>query len=449
MDSGGAILAVDIGTTAMKMGLFAPGVAGLEQTADCRFEYAIRTYNDGLFSDVDTALWRDAFLRGCRQLAPGMKEVKGVCLSGTTPGLTAIDREGQALYPAILMLDQRSRAQAERIISRVGLDTFLERTGNMPVAGGCSLAGMLWLKDNEPEVYARTRWFVHSNGFFSAWLTGSPAMDPSSASLSGLYLTARSAPAWDEEIARECGVDPALLPPLIPAHESAGGVRGEIARETGLPSGVPVVIGGNDAVLAAYSVGIEEPGDVINVNGTCEISLVCLPACHGAPSYNVRAHVIPDRWLTLYVMNAQGKAYEWFRGVFCHDMDEREFYEEFLPRSIDQWVESESGVRYVPYLMGSRYSLEPLKAEFTGLTQNTTREELAAALVRDLCYYQRAHLEEIASVVQLNPKTHVTGGALSDALIRAKQRWMRPGEYVREDQSSLRGAALLGRHLLS
>jgi len=105
-----------------------------------------------------------------------------------------------------------------------------------------------------------------------------------------------------------------------------------------------------------------------------------------------------------------------------------EFYNNFLPQAIKNWLERQSGVTYVPYLMGSRYSLEPLKAQFLGLTQQTTREEILAGIVRGLCEYQKAHLEEIGKNVTLQKVIHVTGGATNPALMRAKSKWMRDCE---------------------
>ena len=205
-----------------------------------------------------------------------------------------------------------------------------------------------------------------------------------------------------------------------------------------------MVIGGNDAVLAAWSVGIREPGEIINVNGTAEITLVCLPQCFGSTAYNVRAHVLPDRWLTLYVMNAGGKAYEWFHSLFCRELSADQFYGRFVPEALDSWVDRDNAVDYVPYLMGSRYSLENLKAGFVNLTPETSREQLLAAMVRSLCRYQREHLKEIALRVPLADAITLTGGASNESRIRAKQRWMRDGDYVYQEQSSMRGAALLG-----
>jgi sugar (pentulose or hexulose) kinase len=439
------ILGVDIGTTSLKMAVFQWEDDALRPVRQFARAYEVNVYHDGLFADIEPDKWKEAFVAGCRALAETLADVDVIALSGTTPGLTAMNEQGDALHPAILMLDQRSRAQARRIIDTIGLDTLLRTTANVPVAGGCSLAGILWLRDHAPDVFRRTHKFGHSNTCIARWLTGAWAMDPSSASLTALYNTTRNDGAWNAEIAREFDLSLDRLPQLVPAHTSVGRVHARLARDLGLAKQPHVLIGGNDAVLAAYSVGVAEAGEVVNVNGTCEISLVCLPECLPSPNYNVRAHVLPGRWLTLHVMNAGGKALEWFKGVFCREMTDEEFFGSFLAGAVDAWLERGPGVTYTPYLMGSRYSQEPLKAELLGLTQTTTREEILAALVQGLCRYQANHLREIGSRVPLRDPIHLTGGAVSDAMIRAKRRWMRDGTYVHEEESSVRGAALLAR----
>jgi len=442
------ILSVDVGTTGTKMGVFRDDGNNLKLLRQFSEEYPINTYNDGLFSDIEQEKWQRAFTAGCREMSDLMEDVDVIPLSGTTPGMSAMDNEGKALYPAILMLDQRSRVQAQRIIDTIGMKEILETTSNMPVAGGCSLASILWIKDNHPEIFEKTHTFGHSNTFMAKWLTGKFAIDPSSASLTALYNTVKNDMTWNKNIADSFGISLNQLPEVIHAYDSPGRVKRSIASKLGLKKEPPVVIGGNDAVIAAYSLGINEPGDVVNVNGTCEITLVCLPRCYPSKNYNIRAHVIPDRWLTLYVMNAEGKAFEWFRNVFCSEMASDDFYNSFLRDSIDMWIDRESGVTYVPFLMGSRYSLKPLKAEFLGMTPETSREELLAAMVKGLCEYQREHLKEISIEVPLKKETYITGGAVNPALIRAKTKWMRNCSYIFEEQSSMKGAAMLGQKYL-
>jgi len=439
------ILGVDIGTTGMKIGVFRIVDNGLDLVRQFSQEYKVNIYNDGLFGDIEQDKWKRAFVAGCKAMEDVIGNVDVIALSGTTPGLTAMDKNGEALYPAILMLDQRSRKQAGLIIKTIGMSTLLETTANMPVAGGCSLASILWLKDNQPDLFNKTHKFGHSNTYIAHWLTGVFAIDPSSASLTALYNTVRNDFTWNEEIAGAFGLSANQLPDIVPAFESLGRIKTSLAWKLGFRKEPVVLVGGNDAVLAAYSVGIKEPGDIINVNGTCEITLVCLDQCLASPNYNIRAHVLPNRWLTLHVMNAGGKALNWFKELFCNELSAKEFYNEFLPRAVESWLDRESGITYVPYLMGSRYSLEPLKAQLLGLTHETTREQILAAIVKGLCEYQKAHLDEIGTNVSLQDTIHVTGGAINPALIRAKSKWMRECEYVFNEQSSMKGAAMLGQ----
>jgi sugar (pentulose or hexulose) kinase len=443
------ILSVDIGTTAMKMGVFEERENDLNLLRQFNREYPINTYNDGLCSDIEQEKWQLAFAAGCKEMSDYMPEIDVIAFSGTTPGLTAMDREGNPLYPAILMLDQRSRPQAQRIIDKIGMKKLLNITANMPVAGGSSLAGILWIKDNLPEIFRKTHIFGHSNTFMARWLSDNFAMDPSSASLTAMYNTTSNDMTWNKEIIDEFDIEISHLPELIPAYHSTGRMRTNLANEFGLGKEPPVLIGGNDAVLAAYSVGIREPGKIFNINGTCEITMVCLPKCFPSRNYNIRTHVIPERWFSFYVMNAGGKALEWFKNLFCSEMTEEKYYADFIPRAIDMWLNRESGVTYIPYLMGSRYSLEPLKAEFHGLTQETSREELLAALVRGLYNYQRENLKEVSIEMPLADEILVSGGAVNEALIRAKTRWMRNCSYRFETESSLKGAAMLGQKYLA
>jgi xylulokinase len=175
------ILAVDIGTTGMKMGVFQVIDEALSPVRQFSQEYEVNIYNDGLFGDIEQDKWKQAFVAGCKAMADAIAEVDVISLSGTTPGLTAMDKDGEALYPAILMLDQRSRQQAQRIIETVGMEILLKTTANMPVAGGCSLASILWINDNHPDIFKKTYKFGHSNTYIARWLTGAFAIDPSSA----------------------------------------------------------------------------------------------------------------------------------------------------------------------------------------------------------------------------------------------------------------------------
>jgi sugar (pentulose or hexulose) kinase len=240
------------------------------------------------------------------------------------------------------------------------------------------------------------------------------------------------------------------------SHDCAGTNLAAVAAELGLPRDCDVLTGANDAVLAAFSGGMTEPGEITNICGTCEITYVCVdtPVC--SPNFNVRCHVAPDRWVTFFVLNTGGKALEWFHGVFCAGMSEQRFYEEYIPEVLEKFFADADRREvalpgYAPYLAGSRYSLEPLKAAFTGMTLETTRDDMLVALIRGNAVYHGEHLEEVGARVPLARRVHTTGGgAKIRGIIEAKRRWTGDFDYEYQDQSSLVGAAMLGQiHLRS
>jgi hypothetical protein len=153
--------------------------------------------------------------------------------------------------------------------------------------------------------------------------------------------------------------------------------------------GCDVLCGGNDAVLAAFSGGFTKPGDINYICGTCEITNVCVDHPVSSPTFNLRCHVIPNRWVTFFVLNTGGLALDWFYSVFCKEMTREHFYTYYVPSVLESLLQDPNPDQleaqipeYVPFLQGCRYSLEQLKASFSGLTLETTREHILLGLIR-------------------------------------------------------------------
>jgi len=376
-----------------------------------------------------------------------------VSFSVTTPGLVPMAEDGKALGPAILFFDLRSHEQARAIRKAVGEEKFLRETCNLTASGGSSLCSILWIKEKQPEVWAATAKFGHTNTHMAKGLTGAWAMDPSTVSITGLYNTARNDLTWNRDVLEIAGIPEGKLPKLMHCHEPAGRILPEMAARFGLPADCVVLIGGNDAVLSTLSGGVTERGDINNVCGTCDITCVCLDRPIGSRNYNIRCHAIPGRWVTFFVLNTGGKALEWFHSVFCRDLTEEQFYESYMPETLRSFFEAPDRDRreealpvYVPFLSGSRYSTEPLKASFAGVTLETTRQDLLLSVIRGNALYHGEHLKEVAGKVKLGRKVTTTGGgAKIRGHIDAKRRWTGDFDYEYRDQSSLVGAAMLGQ----
>ena len=326
-------------------------------------------------------------------------------------------------------------------------------TCNLPVSGGSSLSSILWFRDEQPDVWAAAAKFGHCNTYLVKRMTDRWAIDPSTTSITGLYNTARNDLTWNQSILDLAVIPKDKLPPLMQSYERVGQLLPAVAFELGLPRGCWVLCGGNDAVLAALSGGLTEPGDINIVSGTCDIASVCTDRPIASPSFNVRCHVVPGRWLTFFVLNAGGEALEWLRRVAFSELGDDEFYGEYVPRVIERFLRGSDPDAteaelpgYVPYLGGSRYSLEPLKAVLSGLTLETTRDDLLLSLIRGNAVYLGEHLRGVAELVQVGHRIGISGGgARIRGMLEARRRWTGEYEYAFQDQSSLLGAAILGQ----
>ncbi len=443
------ILALDVGTSGLKAGVY---------TSDLRLERAVThgyepDISAGGQADIWPERWWSAITAACAELGSSLADVSVISLGVTTPGLTPMAADGTALGPAILMMDGRSRNQAAAIRKAVGEERFLAQACNLPVSGGSSLASILWIRDERPEVWAKAAIFGHTNTYVVKRLTGQWAIDPSTTSITGLYATARNDLTWIAEVLEAAHLDPARLPPLMHSFDPVGRILPAVADALGLPREAVVLCGANDAALAAWSGGLSEPGDANIISGTTDIANVCTDAPVASPDFNVRCHVVPGRWLTFFVLNTGGVAYDWFRRTFCREFAVDDFYAEYLPGVLEGFLgdpavdgrEAELPT-YLPFLAGSRYSTEPLTASFSGIGLQTTREDLLLAIVCGNLQYLGQHLEQVAAHVRVNPTVGISGGAARiRGMLEARRRWTGDFEYVFQDQSSLLGAAMLGQ----
>ena len=219
------------------------------------------------------------------------------------------------------------------------------------------------------------------------------------------------------------------------------------SKETSMPGGIPVLMGGNDAICAALHGGITHEGSILDVCGTCEIICVGLARALPGREYNIRCHVIPGLWSTLYVLNTGGKALDWFHQNFCREMTADDFFDRYVPQVIDDFFKSRWDLPdYDVFLAGDRYSTADRRAAFRSLSLDTDREKMLMAVIRGNTLYMARHLKEMCGKVQLSRRIHCTGGGLSEAMIRCKKEWMGEYEYIRTDNSSLLGAAQLAHY---
>lgn len=176
--------------------------------------------------------------------------VQGIGLSGQMHGLTLLDEADNVIRPALIWCDQRSQAQVDWVNQHVGRDKVLEYTAN-PVVTGFTLPKLLWVRDNEPEQFARVRKVLLPKDYVRFKLTGEYASEVSDASGTSLFDVVNR--RWSFEMAEACGLDRTMLPAVYESADVTGKITQAVADATGLKAGTPVVGGGGDQAASAVS----------------------------------------------------------------------------------------------------------------------------------------------------------------------------------------------------
>jgi xylulokinase len=431
------ILAIDTGTQSIKASIIDRDLNVLETS---RVSYVPEVKKKNKVEIRAEVIW-DAFLKACTPLKR-KSEVQALSFATPCPSLLAMDSEGNPLTPIILHLDRRSHRQAVWALNRVGEDKFLRTAGNLPIPGGISLTSILWIRDTWPDIYDRKGTvFGHIVTFFMKRLTGRFVMDPSNASFTGLYDTVGYGD-WDAEILDSLEIGREKLPQVVMSTTVLGELDKQLAGSTGLPEGIPVVIGANDTTCAAVGAGVTESGQLMNTSGTVEIMVLCMDHPLVSKNHLLRTHAYPGRWLAMRTVGAGGASLEWFRNSFCREMTRKTFYEEYLPGVLAE--SKDSDVQFHPFLSGDRHRIRQRSGAFTRLTLNNTREDCLRAMADGILSFQTKGLREWQKKVSLNNTICHVGGGASEAYTRFKQKCLKDYKFLQIGETAVIGAAKLG-----
>lgn len=406
------ILASDFGTSSVKAGIYDEDLREIK-TSKVNYTYDV----NGLDAQIDLNVVFNAFIKVLKDIGEDIKTVDVIAIDNFSPSVSALDKNGDPLYPCIIHLDRRSYAQSRKALKLLPKEEFLRINGNLPFAGGISSTSILWLYDNEPDVVKNAYKIGHLNTFILKKLTGKFLIDPSNASFTGLYETF-TAKGWSEDITDALSIDRNLLPDIQPSLSLAGKITKEAALITGLKEGTPVIMGSNDSAAAAFGAGAVVPGDIMNISGSSEIMTITTKNPVPHPRLYLRTSVEADKWLYLSI-TVGGFALEWFRKNFCREMSADEFYKSYMAYAAENG--STKTVRFLPHLSGDRHSLVKKRGGFSGLTADSTREDMLKALIIGTFDPMIESLSIIGKSTRLNKKIYLTGGVVSDSYMKFKE----------------------------
>ena len=333
-------------------------------------------------------------------------DVRAIGLSGQMHGLVMLDAENNVIRPALIWCDQRSQRQVDGINSKLGRERVLEYTAN-PVLTGFTLPKLLWVRDNEPQNFARVRKILLPKDYVRFGLTGEHATDVSDASGTALFdVVGRR---WSTEMATSLGLDPGILPRVYESPEITGKVTKAAADATGLAEGTPVVGGGGDQASSAVGNGIVEPGIVSCTLGTSGVVFAHMEEPRYDPAGRVHTfcHAVPGKWHVMGVTQGAGLSLQWFRNQLAPGVEY-----DALTREASQAPAASHGLFWLPYLMGERtpHLDATARGGWIGLTAKHTRAELIRSLLEGVSYSQKDCLDIIEGMGVPLARVRLSGG---------------------------------------
>jgi xylulokinase len=412
----GYVVGIDLGTSACKV-IALDDVGNI--TAKSVRDYPSDTPRPG-WAEQDPSRWwatTDTCVQDVLAALPNRSEVRGFGLCGQMHGLTALDEDGQVIRPAILWNDQRAAAQCDEITELAGGLPSLLRLVQNRMLPGFTAGKILWLRQHEPQHYARMRHFLNPKDYLRLRMTGDYATDVSEASGTGLFDVRNR--AWSWELMSRLDIEPALVPRVVESHERTGTLLPGIARKWGLPEGTPVFGGGGDAVLQTTSMGIIGAGALGVTLGTAGIVAGASASCPEHPDGRLQISCgnIPGGWHVMGVSLAAGGAFQWLRDALRPLAGDSLAYDT-LVQLAQQAPPGAEDLLFLPYLQGER--CPHVAPDGRGTWIGLTSRHSAAHLSRSVMEGVLLNVREIVAVCKDTGLdcTHVrlSGGVTAEPL---------------------------------
>ncbi len=409
------LIGIDSSTTATKALLI--DERG-EIVAVAASEYDFQTPHP-LWSEQDPALWWKGTVASIRRVLADSgidpAAVVGVGLTGQMHGLVLLDAAGEVLRPSILWNDQRTASQCDEICARIGKSELVRITGNDALTG-FTAPKILWVQENEPEIFARIAKILLPKDYVRYKLTGDFATDRADAG--GTLLVELATRDWSPAVVEALGIRPEWLPATHEGTQITGVLSAAAAAATGLKAGTPMVGGGGDQAAGAVGVGAVEEGIVALSLGTSGVVFASAASPIYEPEGRLHAfpHSLPGKWHLMGVMLSAAGSLRWYRDTLAPGLA----YDDLLAPA-GAIPPGSDGLLFLPYLTGERTPHpDPLaRGAFVGLTVRHSQPHLTRAVLEGVAFGLRDSFELMAEAgLPAIRQVRVSGGGARSPLWR-------------------------------
>ncbi len=404
-------IGIDLGTSACKLLLVDENGAVLNTVSK---EYPLHFPRPG-WSEQAPEDWWEAVLTGVPALLAGYDaaQVAGIGCGGQMHGLVALDKKDRVIRPAILWNDGRTAKEVDHLNETVGRTFLSQHTANIAFAG-FTAPKLLWLRENEPDRFARIHKIMLPKDYINYCLTGVHCTDYSDAS--GTLLLDVEHKRWSREMLDLCGVTEAQMPRLYESWETVGTLLPEAAQKLGLPAAVKVCAGAGDNAAAAVGTGVVGAGG-------CNISLgtsgtIFISSDRFGVDLNNALHAFAHAdggWHLMGCMLSAASCNKWLCEDILHTTD---YTAEQAGITGDKL--GRNHVYFLPYLMGERSPINDVNARgtFIGMTMDTARSDLVQAVLEGVAFAIRDSFEVAKGLGLEIPRSRLCGGGARSPLWR-------------------------------
>lgn len=400
-------IGVDLGTSAVKL-LLMNGEGKIQKIVSK--EYPLYFPNPG-WSEQKPEDWWKGTMEGLEELLSecDKSQVAGISFGGQMHGLVILDKDDQVIRPALLWNDGRTYEECDYLNNVIGKDKLSEYTANISFTG-FTAPKILWVKNKEPENFAKIAKIMLPKDYIAYKLTGVHCTDVSDAS--GMLLFDVKNRKWSKEMCDICGVTEDQLADIYESYESVGTILPEIADILGIPHDVKVAAGAGDNAAAA--VGTGTVGD-----GMCNISLgtsgtIFISSEKFGVDKNNALHAFAHadgHYHLMGCMLSAASCNKWWMDEIIKTKDYGKEQENITKLG-------ENHVYFLPYLMGERspHNNPNARATFIGMTMDTTREDMTQAVLEGVAFGLRDSLEVARSLGIKIERTKICGGGAKSPL---------------------------------
>ena len=402
-------IGIDLGTSAVKL-LLMDGEGEIKNIVSK--DYPLEFPKPG-WSQQNPEDWKKAVLEGIPELLTGFdaSQVAGIGAGGQMHGLVVLDKEDNVIRPAILWNDGRTAKQVDYLNNEIGKEKLSQLTANIAFAG-FTAPKILWMRENEPENFAKIAKIMLPKDFINYILTGVHCTDYSDAS--GMLLLDVAHKCWSQEMLDLCGISEAQMPQLFESYEKVGTLKPEIAQQLGLPEQVVVCAGAGDNAAAAVGTGTVGEGACNISLGTSGTIFISSGKFGVDPNNALHAFAHADgHYHLMGCMLSAASCNKWLMEDIFQTSDYAGEQKDITPDKLGN-----NHVYFLPYLMGERSPINDTDARgtFAGMTMDTTRSDLTQAVLEGVAFAIRDSFEVAKSLGIHIERSKICGGGAKSPL---------------------------------